>query len=98
MGALNLNSFPSLFDENLWTNDLGQDSFLFSFLFFFFLNHVIEDLDGRAIIQLGNPGGGEQEHRRGGSHFCQESSYFSFSLAKFETPVRCLYVMLNMVT
>ena len=30
--------------------------------------------------------------------FCQESSYFSFALTKFETPVSCLYVMLNMVT
>lgn len=98
MGALDLNSFPSLFDEKLWTNEFGQDSFLFSFLFFLFFNHVIEELDGRAIIKLGNPGGGEQEHRRGGSHFCQESSYFSFALTKFETLVRCFYVMLNMVT
>lgn len=73
MGALNLNFFPSLFDEKLWTNDLG---FLFSFLFFF--NHVIEDLDGRAIIQLGNPGGVEQEHRRGGSHFLPGKQLFQF--------------------
>ena len=31
MGALDLNFFPSLFDEKLWTNDLGQYNFLFSF-------------------------------------------------------------------
>ena len=66
-------------------------------LVFFFFNHVIEELDGRVIIKLGNPGGGEQEHRRGGSHFCQESSYFSFVLTKFETPVKCFYMLLNMV-
>lgn len=93
MGALDLNSLPSLFDEKFWTNDLGQYTFLFSFFF----NHVIEELDGRVIIKLGNPGGGEQEHRRGGSHFCQESRYFSFVLIKFETPVKCFYMLLNMV-
>lgn len=48
------------------------------------------------FIKLGNTGGGEQEHRRGGSHFCEEDNYFSFALIEFETPVRCFHVMLNM--
>ena len=42
------------------------------------------------FIKLGNTGREEQEHRRGGNHFCEKGN-FCLALMESETPARCFF-------